>query len=152
MAATSEIVCLMDADASLDPQQLTRVTEPVARRDADLVLGRRRPTTTSAWPLHARWANAALARQLRRRSLDLHDLGPMRAARREALIELGLRDRRSGYALEMVVRASAQRWAISEVDVDYFPRCGKSKVTGTVRGTWRAISDMRAVLADASPC
>ncbi len=148
-AATSDVVCVMDADASMDPQQLPRVADPVVARATDLVLGRRRSTGRSAWPLHARCANAVLARQLRHRGIDLHDLGPMRAARRDALLSLGLSDRRSGYPLQMVVSAAAACWRLTEVDIDYFPREGRSKVTGTVRGTVQAIRDMRAVLVDA---
>jgi hypothetical protein len=139
----------MDADASFDPQQLPGVADPVVQGTADLMLGRRRPTTRSAWPRHARWANAVLARQLRGAGIDLHDLGPMRAARREALLGLDLRDRRCGYPLQMVTKAAAAGWRLAEVDVDYLPRDGRSKVTGTVRGTVHAVRDMRAVLADA---
>jgi hypothetical protein len=76
----------------------------------------------------------------------LHDLGPMRACSRTALLELGVEDRRFGWPLEMVLRAGRAGWAITEVDVPYRARSGRSKVTGTVRGTARAISDMRAVL------
>ena len=71
----------------------------------------------------------------------------MRAARRAALLELDLHDRRSGYPLEMVVRAADDGWRISEVDVDYAPRTGRSKVTGTPLGVVRAVRDMSAVLA-----
>jgi glycosyltransferase involved in cell wall biosynthesis len=149
LAASSDVVCVMDADASLDPQQLPRVADPVIAGSQDLVLGRRRPTTRSAWPRHARWANAALARQLRRDGVHLHDLGPMRAVRRDLLLGLALHDRRSGYPLQMVTLAAAAGWRIAEVDVDYLPREGRSKVTGTVRGTLHAVRDMRAVLADA---
>jgi glycosyltransferase involved in cell wall biosynthesis len=149
LAATTDVVCIMDADASFDPHQLPRVADPVVAGTADLVLGRRRPTARSAWPRHARWANAVLARQLRARGLDLHDLGPMRASRRDALLGLDLSDRRFGYPLQMVTKAAAAGWQLAEVDVDYFPRDGRSKVTGTVRGTIRAVVDMRAVLADA---
>jgi glycosyltransferase involved in cell wall biosynthesis len=149
LAATADVVCIMDADASFDPQQLPRVADPVVAGTADLVLGRRRPSTRSAWPRHARWANAVLARQLRVRGIDLHDLGPMRAARRDALLGLDLSDRRFGYPLQMVTKAVAAGWRLDEVDVGYFPRDGRSKVTGTVRGTMRAVVDMRAVLADA---
>ena len=114
---------------------------------ADLVLGARQPTTRRAWPPHARVANVVLAWQLRRRSgVPLRDLGPMRAARRDALLELGLEDRRSGWPLEMVLRAAAAGWRIEEVSVPYAPRVGRSKVTGTVRGTVRAVTDMRAVM------
>jgi glycosyltransferase involved in cell wall biosynthesis len=149
-AATAPIVCFMDADASFDPTQLDRVAIPIAAGAIDLMLGRRRPTTASAWPWHARLGNALVAGRLRRSvHLPVHDLGPMRAARREALLGLNLGDRRFGYPLEMMIAAARAGWRVAEVDVDYAPRFEgtKSKVTGTVRGTLRTISDMSAVLA-----
>ena len=139
-AATGDIVCFMDADASLDPEELPKVTRLLAEGNA-LALGRRRPTGRGAWPPHARLGNAVVARRF-----GLRDLGPMRAARRERLLALGLTDRRSGYPLEMVARAAAQGWRIAETDVAYHPRTGRSKVTGTVRGTLQAVRDMRRVL------
>lgn len=148
LAARSELVCFMDADASLDPGDLPNVIAAISDGQADLVLGARRPVTRGAWPLHARAANALLARRLRRRAgVELTDLGPMRAARREALLALDLRDRRFGYPLEMVLRASEAGWRISELPVPYHPREGRSKVTGTVRGTLRAAHDMAQVMA-----
>ncbi|MPQ98528.1 glycosyltransferase [Modestobacter sp. I12A-02628] len=149
-AATDEVVCFCDADASMDPGDLPLVADPVLAGTADLVLGRRRPSHRSAWPPHARVANTALGVLMRRRTgLSLHDLGPMRAARREALLGLGITDRRFGYPLEMVTRASDAGWRVREVDVDYHPRAEgtRSKVTGTVRGTVRTVRDMRRVLA-----
>jgi glycosyltransferase involved in cell wall biosynthesis len=120
-AATADVVCFCDADGSMDPAQLPLVAGPVLAGDADLVLGRRRPTQRGAWPVHARVANTALGVMLRRRTgVALHDLGPMRAGRRQALLGLGITDRRFGYPLE---------------------------VTGTVLGTARTINDMRKVLA-----
>jgi glycosyltransferase involved in cell wall biosynthesis len=149
-AAGSEIVCFMDADASLDPAELPRVVAGLAA--ADLVLGRRRPVVRRAWPLHARLGNAVLAGRVSRSSaVRLHDIGPMRAARRDELIGLELTDRRFGYALEMVLRAAQRHWRITEVDVAYHPRAGRSKVTGTVRGTMRAIADMRDVMKTGAP-
>ena len=147
LATTADVVCFMDADASLDPQHLPRVADPVLAGAADLVLGRRRPTTRDAWPLHGRLGNALFAFELRRRSgVSVHDLGPMRAARRQRLVDLGLVDRRSGYALEMIAAAGAAGWRVAEVDVAYAPRTGRSKVTGSVRGTLHALHDMREVL------
>ncbi|MFF8991376.1 glycosyltransferase family 2 protein [Streptomyces sp. NPDC014983] len=147
-AATAGIVCFCDCDASLDPALLVPFVREVREGRADLVLGRRRPVSRDAWPAHARAGNLALARLLRRRTgLRLHDLGPLRAAHREALLALHLTDRRSGYPLEMVVRAADAGWRISERDVPYLPRTGLSKVTGTWAGTWRAVRDMRRVLA-----
>lgn len=146
VACDAELVCFMDADASLDPSDLHRVAGPVERGVADLVLGRRR-AERGAWPMHARLANRYLAREVGRRTgVALHDLGPMRSARRDALLGLGIEDRRFGWPLEMVLRAAHAEWRIHEVDVPYLPRAGRSKVTGTVRGTARAVRDMRAVL------
>ncbi|WP_160050959.1 glycosyltransferase family 2 protein [Nocardiopsis sp. FR4] len=147
LAATAEIVCFCDCDASLDPSLLPPMAEAVRRGGADLVLGRRRPVRAGAWPLHARMGNAVVARMLGRRTgVRVRDIGPMRAARRKDLLGLGLTDRRSGYSLEMVVRAADAGWRVDEVDVPYYPRSGASKVTGTWRGTWTAVRDMRAVL------
>ncbi len=148
-AATADVVCFCDCDASLDPGLLSPFVEEIRDGTSDLVLGRRRPQTRGAWPVHARAGNLALARMLRRRTgLRLHDLGPLRAARRERLLGLGLTDRRSGYPLQMVVRAADAGWRIAEHDVPYLPRTGASKVTGTWRGTWHAVRDMRRVLAE----
>jgi glycosyltransferase involved in cell wall biosynthesis len=147
-AARAELVCFMDCDASFDPRELSRVTDPVAHGTADLVLGARRPAPGASWPAHARLANGVLALELRRRAgVRITDIGPMRAARREALLALGIRDRRFGWPLEMVLRASAAGWRIEEAPVTYLAREGRSKVTGTVRGTVRAVRDMAGVLA-----
>ncbi|MFJ7336891.1 glycosyltransferase family 2 protein [Streptomyces sp. NPDC101110] len=149
-AATADVVCFCDCDASLDPGLLIPFVRELRDGRADLVLGRRRPQGRGAWPPHARAGNLALARMLRRRTgLRLRDLGPLRAARREPLLALGLSDRRSGYPLQMVVRAADAGWRIEERDVPYLPRTGASKVTGTWRGTWQAVRDMSRVLAEA---
>ncbi|MFB7280870.1 glycosyltransferase family 2 protein [Streptomyces hydrogenans] len=152
LASDADFVCFCDCDASLDPGLLAGMLDIVADGAADLVLGRRRPTGRGAWPPHARAGNAALSRLVRRRTgLRLHDLGPMRVARREALLSLDLTDRRSGYPLQMVVRAADAGWRVREVDVPYRPRTGRSKVTGTWRGTWQAVRDMRRVLDESAP-
>jgi glycosyltransferase involved in cell wall biosynthesis len=148
-AATAPTVAICDADASLDPAELPRL---VAMLDdgADLVLGRRVPTHRSAWPAHARLANAWLSRRIARvTGVRVSDLGPMRVAHSEALRNLGLRDRRSGYPLEMVLRGAAAGWRIVETDVSYAPRIGRSKVTGTARGTVTAVHDMSRILREA---
>jgi len=148
LAATSDLVCIMDADGSFDPQDLEIVAAPVRNGIIDLMLGRRAPRALSAWPAHARLGNMVLSAELRRRAgVQLHDLGPMRAARRQDLLALDLTDRRFGYPLEMVMRAAAAGWRIGEAPVPYYPRTGKSKVTGTVGGTVKAVRDMRRVLA-----
>jgi glycosyltransferase involved in cell wall biosynthesis len=146
-AASAPIVAFCDADGSMDPAELPRLVEWIESDSADLVLGRRRPTTFRSWPLHARLANIALAWRLRRATgYSLSDLGPMRAVRRSAMLELNLKDRRSGYPLELVLRAADERWSVIEIDTAYSPRVGKSKVTGTIRGTLTAIKDMSRLL------
>ena len=146
LAAGSEVVCFMDCDGSLDPRDLPAVAAPVLAGSAQLVLGARTPEH-GAWPLHARVANRVLAAELRRRTgIALTDLGPMRAARREELLALGLEDRRFGWPLEMVVRAGAAGWAVTEVAVPYRRRSGRSKVTGTLLGSLRTVRDMTGAL------
>ena len=143
-AASAEVVCFCDCDGSLDLAELPLVAAPVLAGDADLAVGRRRPGSIRAWPSHARIANLLLARRIRRTTgAPLRDLGPMRAARREPLLALRLSDRRFGYPLEMVLAAARAGWRITEADVRYAPRTGRSKVTGTLAGTLRAIHDMR---------
>jgi glycosyltransferase involved in cell wall biosynthesis len=144
------VVCVMDADGSFDPAQLPMIAAPVRTGVATMTVGRRRPVAPGVWPWHARLGNAVLARRLRRTTgLDVHDIGPIRAARRTDLLALNLRDRRFGYPLELLIAAGRAGWRVTEIDVDYHPRAAgtRSKVTGTVRGTARAIRDMSAVLA-----
>src|SRR6201999_2179426 len=91
LAATSDPVCFCDCDGSLNPQQFPLLTAPLLAGKADLVLGRRRTERRDAWPLPARLANWELARRVRRRTgFGVRDLGPMRAAGREALLSLNL--------------------------------------------------------------
>ena len=145
-AATADVVAFMDSDASLDPRQLESLRTALVG-EVDLVVGCRRPVSREAWPWHLRMANRELSRRLRRRSgLRLADLGPMRLARRVPLLALQIQDRRSGYPLETVVRAVESGWRIASVDVDYHPRTGRSKVTGTPLGALRAVTDMARIL------
>ncbi len=146
-AATAPVVVFCDCDASIDPGVIPPMVAMVARGDADLVVAQRRPTRHGAWPVHARVANRYLAARVRRSTgAPLRDMGPVRVARREQLLALDISDRRSGYPLETVLRATRAGWVLAGVDVDYLPRAGRSKVTGTVRGTLQAVADMRRVL------
>ncbi len=146
-AATADVVAFMDADASLDPRQLEWLRTTLVD-DVDLVIGCRRPVSAQAWPWHLRMANREVCRRLRRRTgLRLADLGPMRLARRVPLLALQIEDRRSGYPLETVLRAVESDWHVASVGVDYHPRAGRSKVTGTPLGALRAVADMTRILA-----
>jgi glycosyltransferase involved in cell wall biosynthesis len=148
LAASADVVAFLDADASLDPGDLRRLLKPCLDDSADLVVGRRRPSVGSAWPWYLRLANAELARRVRRRTgLGVRDVGPARAARRVPLLDLGIEDRRSGYPVETLVRAADAGWRVIAVDLPYYPRKGRSKVTGTPLGAARAVRDMSRVLA-----
>ena len=148
IAADAPLVAVMDCDASLDPAQLPHVVAPLLRGEADLVVGARRPAERRSQPWTLRVANAELARRVRHRTgLGLRDIGPIRAARRLPLLALPIRDRRSGYGVETVVRASDAGWRIVATDIDYYIRRGRSKITGTPLGAWRAVRDISSVLA-----
>ncbi|WP_411129970.1 glycosyltransferase family 2 protein [Streptomyces sp. x-19] len=148
LAETAEFVCFCDRDASVAPALSPAVAGPVLDGSADLAVGHRRPVTRRAWPLHARLTNLEPARLIRRRTgLRPHDLGPIRAARRASLCAVDLTGRRSDYPRQMV-RAADAGWRVAETEAPYRPRTGRSKVTGTWLGTWPAVRDMRAILAE----
>ncbi|MDT5317579.1 MAG: hypothetical protein QOD88_101 [Mycobacterium sp.] len=148
VGATTEIVAVIDADGSIDAGDLPRLVAALDQ-GADLVIGRRRPVPGLHWPWVARLGTVMMSWRLRtRHGLPVHDIGPMRVARREALLNLGVVDRRSGYPLELLVRAAAAGWRVVELDVSYGPRTGgKSKVSGSLRGSITAILDFWKVIS-----
>ncbi len=147
-AATADIVCFADADGSLDLAELPGLVA-VVRAGADLAVGRRVPTGPGVWPWHARVGNAVLALMLRSRGLPVRDIAPLRVADRRALLALGVTDRAFGYPLELLIKAQRAGWQVSEFDVRYSERAKgtKSKVSGSLKGTLRAIRDFGRVLA-----
>lgn len=148
-AATADHVAFMDGDGSFDPLDVLPLLDDVASGRADLAVGRRRPVGRGVWPWHARAGNALVVAILRRRAgATLHDLGAVRVCGRQALLDLGVEDRRFGYPLELVDRAVRAGWRITEHDVDYHPRAAgtRSKVSGSVRGTLRTARDFLRVL------
>jgi glycosyltransferase involved in cell wall biosynthesis len=146
-AAEGELVAVLDGDGSLDAAVLPAMAATVAAGAADLAVGRRVAQARGVWPWHARTGNAAVATLLRRRGVPVHDIAPIRVARRSALLALGLTDRACGYPLELLLRAGAAGWRIAEVPVPYRARAGgRSKVSGSVRGTVRATRDMAGLL------
>ncbi|WP_373194182.1 glycosyltransferase family 2 protein [Mycobacterium marinum] len=148
VAAKTPIVAVIDADGSMDPADLPRLVAELDR-GADLVTGRRRPIPGLHWPWVARIGTVVMSWRLRtRHGLPVHDIAPMRVARRDALLALGVVDRRSGYPLELLVRAAAAGWRVAEFDVSYGPRTGgKSKVSGSLRGSMIAILDFWKVIS-----
>lgn len=145
----TELVAVMDADGSLDPSELPGLVTWITRGRADLVCGRRRPLSPDAWPWHARMGNALLAAIIRGSTgTDIHDIAPVRVARRQALLDLELVDRRCGYPLETFLAAAGAGWRVVERPVSYRRRAAgtKSKISGTLRGTLTVLVDFSRVL------
>lgn len=146
--SAAEVVVMMDCDGSIDPRDLPALVDPVTTGQVDLVIGRRRAgADLRAYPLHLRLANRSLAARLAHRTgVRLRDCGPVRVARRQLLLDLDLGDRRFGYPVEVVVKAVAAGRSVANIDIPYAPRVGRSKVTGTPLGIWRAVRDASAAL------
>ena len=150
-AASAEYVAVVDGDDSMVLGDLPPMLAAVRDGHATMAVGRRRPVSRGVWPWHARAGTLVLATWLRRSSgFGIHDLAPMRVCRRDDLLALGIEDRRFGYPLELMVRASAAGWTVVERDIDYRPRAAgtTSKVSGSLRGTTRTIKDFGRVLRD----
>lgn len=150
LAATRDHVAFMDGDGSFDPAELLSMLDDVRSGRCDLAVGRRRPVARGVWPWHARLGNALVVAWLRRRiGMAAHDIAPMRVCRREDLLDLGVNDRRFGYPVEFLQKATLAGWRFAERDVAYHPRAAgtRSKVSGSVRGTMRTARDFAKVLA-----
>jgi glycosyltransferase involved in cell wall biosynthesis len=150
LAATHDLVAVMDGDGSFDPGELLPLLADVAEGRADIAVGRRRPVARGVWPWHARAGNALIAAWLRHRlQMDAHDIAPMRVCRRRDLLALGLLDRRFGYPVELLQAVTRAGWRVNEHPVAYHPRAvgTRSKVSGSVVGTARTALDFWKVLA-----
>jgi len=148
-AARTELVAVMDGDGSFRAIDLVPLIEDVLQGRARMAVGRRRPVARGIWPWHARLGNWIAIGVLRSRGdFALRDIAPARVCRRADLLALGVLDRRFGYPLELLSRASAAGWQIAESDIPYYPRAHgtRSKVSGSVRGTVLAARDFLAVL------
>lgn len=146
-AARTSIVCVLDGDGSMDPGELPALVDLV-RSGVDLAVGRRVRQPGTPWPAHARAGNAVVAARLRWKfHLPVHDIGAVRAVRRQVLLDLAVEDRRSGYPLELLVRAGRAGLRVEERPVSYRPRtAGTSKVSGSLRGSAVATWDFLKVI------
>jgi glycosyltransferase involved in cell wall biosynthesis len=135
-ANSPDVVVFLDGDYSDRPSELPRLLAPIAEGRADITLGSRLGTKSSALPWHQEVGNRLAAGMIRNLySVRITDLGPFRAARADVLRELALEEATYGWAVEMILKGALQGYRIVEVPVSYFPRIGKSKISGTVRGT-----------------
>lgn len=138
-AAIGEVIIFMDADGADDPQFIPHLLTPILNSEADMVLGSRLAghIAEGAMLWHQRLGNRLSAGLINRLyAVHLTDLSPFRAVVRDKLLTLDLRDMTYGYPTEMIVKAIRQGWRMREVPVNYRMRAGgKSKISGTLRGT-----------------
>ncbi len=137
-AADADILVFLDGDRSDDPRQLETVVCPILEDRADLVIGSRIQgiLEKGAMPLHGRLGNRLIVSLLRLLyGVDITDIGSFRAIRSQTLFDLKMEQMTYGWPVEMVVKAARQGLRIQSVPINYRRRIGKSKVTGTIRGT-----------------
>jgi glycosyltransferase involved in cell wall biosynthesis len=133
-----DIAVFLDGDYSDRPAELPILLQPLINGSADIALGSRliSDRKSGALPWHQSFGNrlaAGLIRVLYR--VRITDLGPFRAARTDVLRELALEEATYGWAVEMILKGARAGYRIVEVPVSYYPRIGKSKIGGTVKGT-----------------
>jgi glycosyltransferase involved in cell wall biosynthesis len=150
-AEEADILVFMDGDGSFSPGEIPQLTVPIARGEADLVLGTRnfRAEDAQAVPLHARLGNRFIAGLIGlASSIRTTDLGPFRAIRRKTLEELQFQERTYGWPSEMIIKAGKLHCRVLEVPVSYRKRVGgASKVSGTFLGSIGACFSMLKVVA-----
>ncbi len=134
----ADVVAFLDGDYSDFPEEIERLVAPIRRGVADLVIGSRvlRDESRAALLPQAYWGNRLATLLIRRFwHFAYTDLGPFRAIRRERLETLGMRDASFGWTVEMQIKALRAGLRVCEVPVSYRKRIGRSKISGTVRGT-----------------
>jgi glycosyltransferase involved in cell wall biosynthesis len=143
VAAGGDILVYLDGDYSDYPAEMIDLIEPIVAGRADLVLGSRLTRgdlPRRAMPPQQRFGNWLTARLMRwLYGLPVTDLSPFRAIRKEVLLALSMQEMTFGWPTEMMVKAARAGFRLEEVPVRYRPRLGgKSKISGTVRGTFLA--------------
>jgi len=136
-----DVVVFLDGDYSDRPAELPMLLAPILEDRADITMGTRLGTTRNAGalPWHAVFGNRLAAGLIRLLyGLKISDLGPFRAGRADVLRALALEEATYGWAVEMIVKGARAGFRIIEVPVSYYPRMGKSKISGTAKGTMGA--------------
>jgi glycosyl transferase family 2 len=140
-ANSSDIVVFLDGDYSGRPVELPILLDPIIQRHADITLGSRlgEQRIPAALPWHQAFGNRFAAGLIRfLYGLKITDLGPFRAGRADLLRRLALEETTYGWAVEMILKGTLSGFRVVEVPVTYYPRIGKSKIGGTLKGTLSA--------------
>ena len=137
-ATTPDIVVFLDGDYSDRPSELPLLLDPIIQGNADITLGSRlgEQRIPAALPWHQAFGNRLAAGLIRLLyGLKITDLGPFRAGRADILRTLALEETTYGWAVEMILKGALHGFRVVEVPVTYYPRIGKSKIGGTLKGT-----------------
>ena len=137
-ANSPDVVVFLDGDYSDRPAELSILLAPIIEERADITLGSRLhgQNSASALPWHQVFGNRLAASLIRLLyGLKISDLGPFRAGRADVLRALALEETTYGWAVEMILRGALAGYRVVEVPVSYYPRIGKSKISGTLKGT-----------------
>jgi glycosyltransferase involved in cell wall biosynthesis len=137
-ANSPDIVVFLDGDYSDRPSELPILLGPIIQGHADITLGARlsEQRIPAALPWHQAFGNRLAAGLIRLLyGLNITDLGPFRAGRADLLRALALEETTYGWAVEMIIKGALSGFRVVEVPVTYYPRIGKSKISGTLKGT-----------------
>jgi glycosyltransferase involved in cell wall biosynthesis len=137
-ASSPDVVVFLDGDYSDRPDELPLLLAPIIDGRADITLGSRlgRQSIPGALPWHAAFGNRLAAAMIGLLyGLKISDLGPFRAGRADVLRALALEETTYGWAVEMILKGALAGFRVVEVPVSYYPRIGKSKISGTLKGT-----------------
>lgn len=134
----TDIIVFIDADYSDHPEEMDKVIAPIVNNDTDLVIGSRslgiKEKGAMTFPqIFGNWLATFLLKLIY--GIEFTDLGPFRAIKFDKLLELGMRDPTYGWTVEMQLKAAKHHLKCEEIPVNYRKRIGKSKVSGTVKGT-----------------
>ena len=137
-APATDIIVFLDGDFSDYPEELSNVIDPITKENFDMVIGSRvlgKAQNGSLTPVQkfGNWLSCTLIKILYRE--DFTDLGPFRAIKLDKLLQLDMRDMNYGWTVEMQVKAAKLKLRSTEVPVNYRKRIGKSKVSGTIKGS-----------------
>jgi len=138
VANSPDVVVFLDGDYSDRPSELPILLEPIAEGRADITLGSRlhKQCSAGAMPWHQAFGNRLAAGLIRLfYGLEISDLGSFRAGRADVLRALSLEETTYGWAVEMILKGALAGFRVVEVPVSYYPRIGKSKISGTLKGT-----------------
>jgi glycosyltransferase involved in cell wall biosynthesis len=137
-ANSPDVVVFLDGDYSDRPSELPILLAPIAEGRADITIGSRlhEQRSAGALPWHQVFGNRLAASLINLLyGVKLTDLGPFRAGRAEVLRSLALEETTYGWPPEMIIKGTLAGFRVVEVPVSYYPRIGKSKISGTLKGT-----------------